>query len=71
MIGVPLAIRFRTSDFLTTFFLCFLPILIVYYPLLAFGIDAAKRGVLRPEIVWTGNLVVGACGAWLIHRATR
>lgn len=71
MIGIPLAIRFRTADFLTTFFLCFLPILIVYYPLLAFGIDAAKRGALWPEVVWTGNLVVGSCGAWLIRRATR
>ncbi len=71
MIGLPLAIRFRTADFLTTFFLCFLPILIVYYPLLAFGIDAAKRGTLPPEIVWTGNLVVGSVGAWLICRAKR
>ncbi|MEX2188110.1 MAG: LptF/LptG family permease [Pirellulales bacterium] len=71
MIGLPLAIRFRTADFLTTFFLCFLPILVVYYPLLAFGIDAAKRGALPPEVVWTGNLVVACCGAWLIRRATR
>ena len=45
-VGAPMAIRFRNQDFLTSFFLCFLPILIVYYPLLAFGIDAAKTGAL-------------------------
>src|SRR5262249_33127981 len=36
VLGVPLAIRRRNADFLTNFFMCFLPILIIYYPLLMF-----------------------------------
>lgn len=67
LVGLPLAIRLRTRDFLTTFFLCFLPILVVYYPLLAYGITAAKNGTLWPAAVWTGNLAAAGCGAYLLR----
>lgn len=62
LIGATMAIRYRNSDFLTSFFKCFLPILIFYYPLLAFGLDAAKNGTLPPWSVWLGNVIVGAWG---------
>ena len=35
-----MAIRLRNGDFLTSFFLCFLPILIVYYPLMVLASTA-------------------------------
>jgi len=71
MVGAPLAIRLRNADFLTTFFLCFLFILIVYYPLLAYGVDLAKRGDLPPFAVWLGNVILIAWGAWLLRRVVR
>ena len=70
-IGVPMAIRLRNRDFLTSFFLCFLPILIVYYPLLAFGVDGAKNGALPPYAVWLGNLLLALWGAVLMRRVVR
>ncbi len=71
MVGVPLAMWLRTSDTWTTFGLCFLPILVVYYPLFMAGVDRAKAGAAPPIIVWVGNLVLMLVGLWLIRRANR
>jgi lipopolysaccharide export system permease protein len=71
MAGIPLAIRQKNGDFLTSFFLCFLPILLVYYPLLAFGVDRAKCGALPPCTVWLGNVVLLLAGWWMMRRVMR
>jgi len=71
MVGIPLAIRLKNSDFLTSFFLCFLPILLVYYPLMAFGVDRAKCGALPPYVVWLGNIIAFFAGLLLLRRVLR
>jgi lipopolysaccharide export system permease protein len=71
IIGAPLAIRLRNDDFLKTFFICFLPILIGYYPLLAYGVDRTKAGAIPPQFVWLGNVILLICGVWLTRRAIR
>jgi len=71
IVGVPLAIRLRNADFMTTFGVCFLPILIVYYPLFAFGLDRAKLGLLPPYFVWLGNLVCLLIGVWQLRKVAR
>lgn len=71
LVGAPMAIRLRNSDALRTFFICFLPILIVYYPLLTYGVDGSKRGSLPPVSVWLGNVILVAWGAWLLRRVLR
>lgn len=70
-IGAPMAIWFRNRDFLTSFFLCFLPILIVYYPLLMYGIDGSKNGTIPPYSVWAGNLILTVWGAWMLRKVLR
>jgi lipopolysaccharide export system permease protein len=67
IVGVPLAVKLKKGDFLTTFFLCFLPILIVYYPLMALGVDRAKTGELPPYAVWLGNIFCFIAGLWLLR----
>ena len=67
LVGVPMAIWRRNSDFLTSFILCFLPILIIYYPLLVFGVEQAKSGTCRPQVVWLGNAVLTAWGLWMLR----
>lgn len=62
LVGSATAIKRRNSDFLTSFFVCFLPILIVYYPLLALGLDGAKNGALPPASVWLGNVIMVVWG---------
>ena len=71
MVGAPLAIRLRNADVWTSFLLCFLPILVVYYPLLAYGVDMAKSGELPPCSVWIGNLVLFVVGWWMIRHVKR
>jgi lipopolysaccharide export system permease protein len=71
LVGAPLAIRMKSADVFAAFGACFLPILIVYYPLLAYGIDRAKAGAVSPACVWLANLVLAAIGAWLLRRVIR
>lgn len=71
MVGVPLAIRMRNRDLWTSFAVCFLPILIVYYPLLAYGVDRAKSGDLPPYSVWLGNVILALAGLWILRRILR
>jgi len=70
-VGAPMAIRLRNGDLLTSFFLCFLPILIVYYPLLVYGIDGSKHGTIPPYSVWAGNLMLFLWGTWLLRKVMR
>ncbi|MEX0818471.1 MAG: LptF/LptG family permease, partial [Pirellulaceae bacterium] len=55
LVGAPLAVRMKSADVWSSFIACFLPILIVYYPLLAYGVDMAKAGDLPPYAVWIAN----------------
>ena len=71
LIGAPMAIRRRHGEFWGSFFACFLPILLVYYPMLVGCLDRAKNGVLPPQAVWLGNIVLAAWGVWLLRRVIR
>jgi len=71
LVGAPMAIRMRNADFLTSFFLCFLPILLVYYPVFMLGVSQAKSGAVPPLAVWTGNLLVTLWGVWLMRSVIR
>ena len=70
-VGVPLAIWFRSADYWTTFGLCFLPILLLYYPFFVYGLDRAKDGSWPAFSVWLGNIVMLAVGAWWLRRVYR
>lgn len=71
LVGIPVSIRMRFSEFIASFFICFLPILLVYYPLLAVSVDKAKDGTFPPQAVWLGNIVLAAAGVWLLRRGNR
>jgi lipopolysaccharide export system permease protein len=71
LIGAPMAIRRRHGEVWGNFFACFLLILLVYYPLLMAGVDFAKQGIVPPQTVWLGNLVLAVWGVWLVRRVVR
>jgi lipopolysaccharide export system permease protein len=70
-VGAPLAMIAKTSDYWTTFGLCFLPTLLMYYPLFILGLEQAKDGVVPPYGVWLGNVILGVIGIALITRVRR
>ncbi|WP_164102655.1 LptF/LptG family permease [Candidatus Laterigemmans baculatus] len=71
LVGVPLAIRMKSADYWTSFGMCFVPILLVYYPLLQFGLDSAKDGTLPPYCVWMGNGLLLTAGGFLTKHVYR
>ena len=71
LIGAPLAMIMKTSDYWTTFGLCFIPILILYYPLFILGLEQAKDSVIPPYGVWMGNVTLAFIGVMLISHVRR
>jgi lipopolysaccharide export system permease protein len=71
LIGMPVAMLWRHADGLTNFFVCFLPILAVYYPLLMLGEHLSTTGVLPPISFWMGNVVLAAPAITLLRWVNR
>jgi lipopolysaccharide export system permease protein len=70
-IGAPMAIRLRRGDFLTSFFMCFMPILIVYYPAMIYGVGGSKHGTIPPWSVWGCNAILLLWGGYLLRKVIR
>jgi lipopolysaccharide export system permease protein len=58
LLGAPVGILFARRDFLSAFITCFLPIALLYYPLVLAGVNLGKELILPPWSVWGGNLVL-------------
>ncbi len=71
LVGTPLAIRMKSHDYMTTFSYCFLPTLLVYYPIFMMTLDRAKAGDWPPCLVWLPNIVMAVAGWWLIRNVER
>lgn len=71
LVGAPLAIRMKTSNFFTTFAMCFFPVLCLYYPIFQWTIEQVKDGSFPPYSVWLSNGVLSLFGTWLTRRVVR
>lgn len=72
LIGCPVAIWFQRRDYLSAFVTCFLPIIVMYYPLIMLGINLGKEGRVNPlYFMWVGNGVMGLIGLLLLWRLGR
>ena len=58
LLGCPVAILFQRGDYLSAFISCFLPIILLYYPLLMFGFNLSKEGLAPPIILWACNVLL-------------
>jgi len=67
-VGIPLAILRRSADYAATFGVCFLPILLLYYPLFMLGVDQSKSGQWHPSSPWIANSVLLVVGAWMLRK---
>lgn len=70
-IGIPMAIIRKSADYTATFAICFLPILLIYYPLFMLGVEKSKGGSWHPASPWIANVVLFALGAWMMRRVYR
>ncbi|WP_437186130.1 LptF/LptG family permease [Planctomicrobium sp. SH668] len=68
LLGAPFSMRFGKSQYLTSFLLCFIPIVCCYYPLLLGITTQAKKGAIPPELaMWIANALL-AVAAWVVMR---
>lgn len=59
LLGAPVGILFARRDFLSAFISCFVPIIILYYPLILLGTNMGKDDLIPPVVaLWLGNLVL-------------
>jgi lipopolysaccharide export system permease protein len=58
LLGAPVGMLMAKSDFLSAFITCFLPIIVVYYPLVLMGINLGKEGIVGPWVVFAGDGVL-------------
>jgi lipopolysaccharide export LptBFGC system permease protein LptF len=72
ILGCPVGIWANRADYLSTFVICFLPALFVYYPLLLAGSGMGKDGKLPLGLgCWAANIVVGIAAVVLNARLLR
>jgi lipopolysaccharide export system permease protein len=69
LVGCPVGIWFSRSDFLSAFVTCFLPIILLYYPMLLFGMNLARSGkVSMPVGMWAANALIMVIALELYRR---
>ncbi len=72
LVGCPVGIWLSRNDYLSAFIVCFLPIVLIYYPLMLCGTGLAKEGHMDPiALVWGANLLMGLIGGALFWRLLR
>ncbi|MFN4259011.1 MAG: LptF/LptG family permease [Gemmataceae bacterium] len=69
LVGCPVGIWLSKSDYLSAFITCFLPIVLLYYPLLLCGSNLARDGNIHPALtVWFANVLIVLIAVFLFRR---
>lgn len=72
LVGCPVGIWFSKSDYLSAFITCFLPIVIVYYPLMLCAINMAKTGKgFTCAAIWGADALMLIAAAFMYRRLVR
>lgn len=71
LVGAPLAMRMRTTNFFTTFAMCFFPVLCMYYPIFMWAVDRVKDGEIPAYSVWISNGLLFLVSHWLTRGVVR
>ncbi len=67
LLGAPVGILFAKGDFLSAFITCFVPIIILYYPLTLLAVNLGKDDVLNPTIaLWGGNTLLAILAGFVL-----
>lgn len=72
LVGSPFAVLQARRQFLTNFILCFLPIVLVYYPLILLANNLSRTGTVNPVwAMWVGNGIMILAGLFVLRRVAR
>lgn len=71
-VGGPFAMLQARRQFITSFILCFFPILLMYYPLMFLMINLCKTGTFEPWwAMWVPNFVIGIVGLRILRKVVQ
>ncbi|MFN9721419.1 MAG: LptF/LptG family permease [Planctomycetota bacterium] len=71
-IGGPFSMLQARRQFITTFIMCFLPILLVYYPVMFLMVNLSKNGTVEPYwAMWIPNAILALVGAWVLKKVVQ
>lgn len=69
LLGSSFSIYHGRSQFLTNFFVCFMPVLLVYYPVVLLMMTLSKNETVNPIwAMWVGNAVLLAAGVYILRK---
>lgn len=72
LVGCPVGVWFSKSDYLSAFITCFLPIVVIYYPLMFCMYDMSRAGKINPWLgIYNADLLMLIAGAILFRRLAR
>lgn len=72
LVGCPVSILQGRRQFLTNFFLCFAPILVIYYPIVLLLMNSSRTGHLEPSWgMWIGNGVLCLASILTLRKAVQ
>ena len=72
LVGCPIGIWFSKSDYLSAFITCFLPIVIIYYPLMFCMYNMGRAGKIPPILgIYDADLLMLGAGLILFRRLAR
>lgn len=71
-VGGPFSILQARRQFISTFVMCFLPILLVYYPVMFLMMNLSRGGAVDPVwAMWIPNLLLAGMGTYLLRMVTQ
>jgi lipopolysaccharide export system permease protein len=69
LVGGPFSMLQARRQFITSFIMCFLPILIIYYPVMFLMLNLCKSGTLDPSwAMWTPNLILTLASLFALRK---
>lgn len=72
LLGGPFAILHAKKQFLTCFFICFVPILLIYYPVALLMINLSKSSIVSPVwAMWVGNVVLFVIAMFILRKVLK
>lgn len=72
LVGGPFAMLQARRQFITSFIMCFLPILVVYYPIMFLMMNLGKSGSVNPVwAMWIPNVILGSASMVALRRIIR
>ena len=72
LLGSPISILQAKQQFLTSFFMVFMPIVFFYYPIVMLSMNQAKNGLCEPAwVMWVGNALIALIGIHFLRKVLK